>query len=162
MLSREDQKRLQEIQAIPFEDNMFQKTAQSQKRPVEDLLCDIEDLRNKKLLRRWGAIIDARKLGYYSSLIALEVTEGKMDLLSQVISEMPGITHCYEREFSNNDGQISGGFAKFNIWLTLTSRSNQKFQEEVSYLRKSLSLERNQLLLLPSQHKYKVAVKLEF
>jgi len=47
--------------------------------------------------RRFGAVFDARRLGYRSELCAMDVPEADLCRIGAVVAAHPGVTHCYRR-----------------------------------------------------------------
>jgi DNA-binding Lrp family transcriptional regulator len=47
--------------------------------------------------RRFGAVFDARRLGYRSELCAMDVPEADLGRIGSVVAAHPGVTHCYRR-----------------------------------------------------------------
>ena len=52
--------------------------------------------------------MDSRKIGFYSTLCAVQVPEDKIEAVAAVINQLPGVTHNYLRDHD------------YNIWFTLT------------------------------------------
>ncbi len=67
----------------------------------------ITRLKAKGIIRQIGPILDARKLGYQTTLVAMRVAESKLGRAERLISEHSGVSHGYERDHH------------FNIWFTL-------------------------------------------
>ncbi|MDR1016155.1 MAG: hypothetical protein LBL67_01625, partial [Coriobacteriales bacterium] len=58
-------------------------------------------------IRRIGASINSRKVGYVSTLAALAVPAERVDEVAALINAYPGVTHNYQRE------------NHYNLWFTL-------------------------------------------
>jgi DNA-binding Lrp family transcriptional regulator len=67
--------------------------------------------------RRFGAVFDARSLGYESTLCATDLPTTTMEAAARRIVSHPGITHCYER-----DGHP-------NLWFTMTAPAGEVARE---------------------------------
>jgi len=67
----------------------------------------IQEMKAKGIVRQIGPVLDARKLGYQSTLVALKVEKARIARAEQFIADHPGISHGYQREH------------EFNIWVTL-------------------------------------------
>jgi len=63
-------------------------------------------LKRKGVLRQLSAIFDTRKLGYTSSLVAMEIEPDKQEQIAHQINKHPGVSHINEREH------------EFNLWFT--------------------------------------------
>ncbi|AEH44057.1 putative transcriptional regulator, AsnC family [Thermodesulfatator indicus DSM 15286] len=77
---------------------------------AEETLACLTKLKEKGILRHFGASIDSRKLGFVTTLCALSVPEDKEEVIAQQIAKRPEVTHCYLRKH------------KFNIWFTLVAK----------------------------------------
>ncbi|MDP2730154.1 MAG: hypothetical protein Q8O55_06710 [Dehalococcoidales bacterium] len=67
----------------------------------------IEELKAKGIVRQISPVLDARKLGYQSTLVAMKVADKHLKEAERLIREHPGVSHGYERDHD------------FNIWVTL-------------------------------------------
>ena len=67
----------------------------------------LTNLKQTGILRQLSAIFDTRRLGYKSSLVALEIVPDKLDYVAHQINRHPGVSHNYERNH------------QFNLWFTL-------------------------------------------
>ena len=74
----------------------------------EEVIRRIAVLKAKGIVRQISPVLDARKLGYQSTLIAMKVGKEKTDLAEKTLSRHPGVSHAYERDH------------EFNIWFTLS------------------------------------------
>ena len=79
----------------------------------------IADLRKKGIVRQISPVLDARKLGFHSTLIALKVDGSRIKSAEEYLIAHPGISHGYEREHA------------FNIWVTLSMPPRTDLQAEV-------------------------------
>jgi len=59
------------------------------------------------IVRQISPVLDARKLGYQSTLVALMINKDHITGAEQFIAGHPGVSHGYQREH------------EFNIWVTL-------------------------------------------
>ena len=77
----------------------------------EEALAAVNDLRERKIIRRLGANFQSKKLGFVSTLCAARVPDEKMDAFTAEVNAHVGVTHNYLREHD------------YNIWFTLISPS---------------------------------------
>lgn len=94
------------------------------------LLDFIAALRKEGLVRRIGAVFDARRLGYRSCLFAAMSADSVAELIAH-----PGVTHAYLRswpeEFSR-DGISAADYAPFpKLWYTLSAPMD-RFEAEAA------------------------------
>jgi len=104
----------------------------------DEVIEFIKNLRAKGEARRFGAVFDSRKLGYRSALCAMQVSEDKLPAVSKNITALRGVTHAYQRGWSNELPRDSaGGPAENNwpnFWFTLAAPA-KSFQDELDALR---------------------------
>lgn len=101
------------------------------------------------LLRRFGGVFDARRLGYKSILCALDVSPEQMAEKAAVIVAHPGVTHCYERR------PLHGGGDYPLLWFTL-AMLHDEFEAGLTVLRAQLAP--CVLLELPALRRFKIDV----
>ncbi|MBN2288830.1 MAG: AsnC family transcriptional regulator [Candidatus Glassbacteria bacterium] len=107
------------------------------------LLARVRSLREQGVIRRFGAVFDSRRLGYVSTLVALEVpNEEDLPGVAAAVNRYPEATHNYQRE------------DRFNLWFTLIARSRERIGEIISRV---ASLETVAGVMdLPAEELYKI------
>ncbi|MCX6995651.1 MAG: hypothetical protein NTV49_00850 [Kiritimatiellaeota bacterium] len=98
------------------------------------------------LVRRFGAVFDARSLGYDSTLCAVDVPEADVEHVAAQLHPHPGITHCYQR---------SGAPA---LWFTMTAAAAEFARAIATAARLTAPYE---LLNLPTRRTFKIGVILD-
>lgn len=73
-----------------------------------EVVAQIEKLKAKGIVRQISPVLDARRLGYQSTLVAMKVAQSGLRRAEQTIVQHPGVSHAYERDH------------EFNIWFTLS------------------------------------------
>ncbi|PJA47811.1 MAG: Lrp/AsnC family transcriptional regulator, partial [Syntrophobacterales bacterium CG_4_9_14_3_um_filter_49_8] len=63
-----------------------------------------------------GAVFDARKLGFASTLCAAKVPEGKLKTFIEAVNAYPGVTHNYRRNH------------EYNVWFTVIAPSGEELK----------------------------------
>lgn len=111
-----------------------------------DVLLAGQDLFKRGVARRFGAVFDSRRLGYSSTLCAVDVPGDDIERVAALFQPHPGVTHCYERE------------GKPNLWFTLTAPAD-KLDGELARIREMLKPAL--LLNLPASRRFKVEVVLD-
>ncbi len=101
------------------------------------------------LLRRFGGIFDARRLGYKSILCALDVPVDRMAEQAAIIAALPGVTHCYERTPFCGEGKYP------RLWFTL-AMLHDEFEAGLIQLREQLAP--SELFELPALKRFKIDV----
>ena len=98
------------------------------------------------LVRRFGAVFDARGLGYDSTLCAVDVPEADVERAAALLQPHPGITHCYQR---------AGAPA---LWFTLTAPADALADEIEAATRLMAPWP---LMNLPTRRTFKIGVVLD-
>ncbi|MGB9792473.1 MAG: radical SAM protein [Thermacetogeniaceae bacterium] len=101
-------------------------------------------LKAKGIIRRLGAVFDARKLGYYPTLCAVKVPPERIEDVAAVLNEYPEVTHNYLREH------------EYNLWFTLIAESEERQKSLLEEIRQRAGLE--EILNLPAKKMFKIAV----
>ena len=106
-------------------------------------------IRLKKIgvLRQLSAIFDTRRLGYKSSLVAMEIEPDKLDFVASQINRHPGVSHNYERNH------------QFNLWFTLAVPPGSDLKSEVDKFTKLDGIKKTRML--PTIKLFKIGVKLD-
>jgi DNA-binding Lrp family transcriptional regulator len=82
----------------------------------------ISDLKVRGIVRQISPVLDARRLGYYSSLVAMQVAADYIDRAESYLISHPGISHAYERGHD------------FNIWITFAIPPDRDMQSALQEL----------------------------
>lgn len=73
-----------------------------------EIISQVKALQASGIVRLIGPVMDARRLGYQSTLIAMKIDAPGREQAEKVVAEHPGVSHGYEREHD------------FNVWFTLS------------------------------------------
>ena len=103
-------------------------------------------LKRKKFIRKITPMFDLKRLGFNTTLIALEVSQNKIEEVGTFLNRLDSVTHNYLR-----DGQ-------FNIWFTLIYESNKEKYNLINALKTRYNIAR--ILDLPIIKKIKLDFKL--
>jgi DNA-binding Lrp family transcriptional regulator len=88
----------------------------------DEVLHRIKQLKAKGIIRQISPVLDARSLGYQTTLVAMRVAESQLDTAARLIVEHPGISHGYERDHH------------FNLWFTLALPPEAGMEAELQKL----------------------------
>jgi len=88
---------------------------------LEVIVC-IDRLKENGTVRQIGPVIDGRRLGYQSTLLAMQIAPQQLAAAERIITEHGGISHAYEREHI------------FNLWVTLVAPLGVAIETEVAQL----------------------------
>jgi siroheme decarboxylase len=107
------------------------------------VVAAVESLRERGMVRRFGAVFDSRSLGYASTLCAVDVPADRLEDIAAVLQPHPGITHSYERERHPN------------LWFTMTAPADE-LDTELERLGRQIAPLR--ILNLPALRRFKIDV----
>ena len=109
----------------------------------------MESLRAQGKLRRFGAVYDARRIGFHSVLCAASIPEQDLVRFAAYACECDGVTHCYQRG-------IPGSGAPYpNLWFTLAAPAHE-FDHELLRLKEQFAP--HQIHALPATRRFKIDV----
>jgi DNA-binding Lrp family transcriptional regulator len=104
----------------------------------------VADMLEQGTIRRIGASLDSRKLGFHSTLAAARVGPDDVDRAATLIARYPEVTHSYLRDH------------EFNLWFTLIAHDGSRIASILQEIRAELSLEPSDVLNLPMTRQYKL------
>lgn len=107
----------------------------------------VAKLRASGVIRRVGASIDSRRLGFVSTLVAAQVPREKLDEFVRIVGSTPGVTHNYLRRHT------------YNVWFTLITSS---IEEKLRILDELSRMTGTPLLELPAKKIFKIRVDFRF
>ncbi len=99
---------------FPLHHRPFQALAELAGCTEEEALESVKALREKGIIRRVGAVFDSQKLGFVSTLVALQAVPEKLEEIAVRVSALAGVTHNYQRDHA------------FNLWFTLTCQTQEE------------------------------------
>ncbi|MCR3884391.1 AsnC family transcriptional regulator [Methanotrichaceae archaeon M04Ac] len=106
-----------------------------------------ERLRDQGIIRRIGPILDMRRLGFSGVLVALPVSDGKMEEMAEIVNGFQEISHNYLRPNET----------RFNMWFTI-SASQARIEEILSEIKEKTGLDQ---LVLPTERIFKIGVRFD-
>jgi DNA-binding Lrp family transcriptional regulator len=110
-----------------------------------DVIMRLKRLKNDSMIRRIGATLDSKKLGYCSTLCAMKVPHHRVDEVAQIVNEYIGVTHNYIRDHD------------YNMWFTITAKSQQKLRRTMEEIKEGSGI--NELIDLPAIRVFKIRVR---
>ncbi len=111
---------------------------------VKERLCRLKEI---GVLRQLSAIFDTRKLGYTSSLVAMEIVPDRLEYVASQINRHPGVSHNYERDH------------EFNLWFTLAVPPGSDLKTELDKFGALKGIKK--VRMLPTLQLFKIGVKLD-
>ena len=113
----------------------------------EDVLARIAKLKEQGIIRRFGASINSRGIGFTSTLLAAQVPKDKFDFFVKTVNACAGVTHNYERRHA------------YNVWFTLISPSPEDKERTILELAEKTGVS---ILELPAKRIFKIRVDFKF
>jgi DNA-binding Lrp family transcriptional regulator len=129
---------------FPLSERPYEILAHKLQIPCDQLWSRIQKLIAEGVIRRIGASLDSRKLGFCSTLAAVSCKADLVEQAAKIIGQFSEVTHSYLR----NDN--------FNIWFTIIAVDEERIEYILEQIRNSLSLECSQVLNLPIKHLFKL------
>ncbi|MDW7640997.1 MAG: Lrp/AsnC family transcriptional regulator [Nitrosarchaeum sp.] len=143
-----DKEILNEIQwTFPLTPKPFDDIAKKFDTTPEIIKERLINLKKIGVLRQLSAIFDTRRLGYKSSLIAMEIESDKLEHVANQINRHPGVSHNYQRDH------------QFNLWFTLAVPPGSDLKTEVDKF--SILKGIKKVRMLPTIKLFKIGVKLD-
>ena len=143
-----DKELLNEIQwTFPLVTRPFDAIAKKFDTTSETIKENLKNLKEIGVLRQLSAIFDTRKLGYTSSLVAMEIEHDELDYVASQINRHPGVSHNYERDH------------QFNLWFTLAVPPGADLNDELEKFNVLKGIKK--VRMLPTLQLFKIGVKLD-
>ncbi len=143
-----DRELLNEIQAnFPVTSHPYRELGRRLGLDETDVLERVAALRETGIIRRLGASINSREIGFVSTLCAARVSRRSLERFVRTVNECPGVTHNYERKH------------EYNVWFTLIAAS---LEEKQAILNKIMQKTGISILELPASQIFKIRVDFRF
>jgi len=147
-LGESDKELLNEIQwTFPLVTRPFDAIAKKFDTTPEIIKEKLNNLKEIGVLRQLSAIFDTRKLGYTSSLVAMEIEHDQLEHVASQINRHPGVSHNYERDH------------QFNLWFTLAVPPGADLNSELEKFNILKGIKK--VRMLPTLQLFKIGVKLD-
>lgn len=143
-----DRELLNEIQVgFPVEPHPYKRIGEKIGMDEKEVLRRIAGLKEEGIIRRVGASINSRRIGYVSTLLAAKVPSDRFDFFVETVNACPGVTHNYERSHD------------YNVWFTLIAQSEEHKETIVKELVEKTGID---ILELPAKRIFKIRVDFRF
>ena len=116
-------------QGLPIESRPFLVLAKELEITEEEAIYRIQNLKEKKYIRRLGGIFNSKKLGYCSTLCAINVPKDRIEEVAKIINDYNEVTHNYIREHH------------YNMWFTIIAPSKEKIEEIIVSIKNETKIE---------------------
>ena len=107
-----------------------------------EIISRIKALKVSGIVRQISPVFDPRRLGYRSTLVAMEAPKANVENAEQVLIGHPGVSHGYERDH------------KFNLWFTLAIPPDKQIDDELKALSESTGV--SSVIALPATRLFKI------
>lgn len=104
-------------------------------------------MKDGKLIRQISAIFDSRRLGYRTSLVAMQFEPEDLEAGAEVINQHPGVSHNYKRNH------------RYNLWFTIAVPPGRALEDDVAVLADKARPVKT--WLLPTLKLFKIGVNLD-
>jgi DNA-binding Lrp family transcriptional regulator len=143
---------INEIQKdLPLTASPFAEYANRLNIEISDLLSEIQSLKDRGIMRRFGAAINHRKAGYQANaMVCWKITPDQVDRLGQKLASLSAVSHCYERK--------TGESWKYNLFAMVHGFSREECQETVAKVAVETGL-KDYLVLFSTQEFKKTRIK---
>ena len=131
---------------FPLSATPFQDLAEELGLAEEEVVENVRHLIEEGVIRRIGAIIDARTIGYHSTLCACQVPPGELEAVAAAVSALKGVTHNYQRDH------------RYNLWFTLSAPSAQASEQLLTELEEQTGVK---MVAMPATRLYKIDARFE-
>lgn len=110
----------------------------------EEVLMRVTKLKKNGYIRRMSGIFDSKKLGYVSTLCALQVPEERIGEVAELMNGYKGITHNYIRKH------------RYNMWFTLMEPTYDRIAETLEEIKVKTGI--NDMRHFPAVEVFKIKV----
>ena len=108
----------------------------------DEVIRRVSRMRKEGVIRRIGAVLDARSLGVVTMLVAAHVPEDRIDKFADAVNENPRVTHNYQRP------------GPYTVWFTLWGESADDIRRTVDDIRRRTGID--EISLFPAVKTYKI------
>jgi len=105
----------------------------------EELLEKIKEFCDKGIIRRVGATLNHRNVGFKANaMVVWVVPEERINEVSEILIEFPQISHCYQRPIFQN--------WPYNIFTMIHEETQEKCEEVVNKISKDIHIDEYNIL----------------
>ncbi len=132
---------------FPLVEEPFKAIGERLDLPEDEVIDLVSGLKQKNVIRQISAIFDTRRLGYKTSLVAMQFPVDELDAAAHKINEHPGVSHNYGRT------------GHFNLWFTLAVGPDESLEEAIDQMGRETGAK--SWRLLPTKQFFKIGVNFD-
>ncbi len=142
-----DRELLRALQSgIPLTSQPFKDIGELAGLSEAEVIERIQNMLDQGVMRKVGAIIAPRKLGYVSTLAAVNAPGSEIEKVSELINGYKGVTHNYLRE------------GEPNIWFTITEPDDEILDKNIADIEQATGYP---VRRMPVERLYKIGVRFD-
>jgi len=113
---------------FPLEERPFESIATQLNCSEDELIETVKNLKEQKLLSRFGPLYDAARIGGGLTLAAINVPEDRYEVITELVNTYPEVAHNYRREH------------ELNMWFVLATETPVELAQVLSSIEKATGL----------------------
>lgn len=129
--------------SLPLDERPYGKIAETLGIAEQEVIERLRNMRTEGLIRRIGAVINPRRIGWYSTLCAVQVPDEQLADYTDTVNSYPEVTHNYIRS------------GKPNCWFTLITPDKPTSHGIISEIEERLGAK---IFDLPAHRIFKINV----
>ncbi len=129
---------------FPLDIHPFQKLGKELGISEEEVIGRLKRLQDEGAIRKIGPVINRKRIGGTSTLVAVNVPGDMIDEVAAYIDEYSEVSHNYLRP------------DKYNVWFTLSASGEERINEILKELNQKTGLE---FINLPTVRLFKIGVR---
>jgi DNA-binding Lrp family transcriptional regulator len=130
-------------ESLPISERPYRTLAEALGISEQEAIDRIRKLRDSGVIRRIGAVIDPKSIGWHSTLCAADVPASLLDEFAALVGGYGEVTHNYLRE------------GHPNCWFTVIAPSEKRLLQIISEIEQKLGIT---LYDLPARKVFKIRV----
>ncbi|MGQ9733042.1 MAG: siroheme decarboxylase subunit alpha [Candidatus Zipacnadales bacterium] len=133
---------------FPIDERPYLQLAKQLGTKENRIIDRINSLVERGIIRHISPVFDLRRLGYRSTLAALNVPEDRIDEVAAIVNRYEEVTHNYLRE------------GEPNMWFTLIAESGEALARVLAEIEREANC--GPLLNLPAERQFRTRVVFDF